>query len=1290
MSWDSSARGPSWRVLPTVAREVGSGSGPGGGFFSSGSASPGPWESPAREFFRFVWQPIPPREYIPEPPSRLATPLDPSLAPQQDPSASGRRGPIGSMKLLQPLISAAGFGAVLILGSCDGSVSGAAATGNLYIVQCSLGCSSGVGDDPSGGDQVSCSIGNTYQNQEITVLFSEQIDLVSINSASFRVVDASTGTTPQGTFTTDPTDPRRLIFRPSLSFDINGNPSFALLPDRTYQVTIPGVLQNDPPPYIRSISGRPNQNRLLCSVITSEGIVDPVPGSPSAAIYADVKTGVDPNGDPILLRNQLVNGPEDLVDVWSGSRIRIRFNDIMNLASVVNPQTGSAPFIRVEVDQDGDTSTADRTIIGGDYGSPLPSLDPGFTSDPFFQAYVDIANLETYVVFQPDLDLPSSGIGALPRLVTVSIPAAVVDLVGNGVTLENGGGLHSFTPEFVEFGELVIPQAGGEDFLVAGPDEDSNEDYRRSSGAWGGGQLSRGSGGGSGRLGELLIEQGETIELNSDYQVFPLAGRPMDLIGNVDSSLTGGPPNGTLGGFPDEILVTGMVEDPSNLGSLIPGSGFEFSRIRIQTGGSLRIVGKTPARVYSRGPVEIDAGGIINMSGATPGAHNSQTAKTVHPDWDAGSDYAVGDVVFHEAAVDYLDLENSPLPTPVNQYTAIAGSVSTNPIEPGVNPLSATFWELDGMVTPINAANGGDGGLGADRYDFSGASMLGLGANDPLSDAIANPGAVTNGRSGQGIGRTSGLQAIAEGLGAIRYPANYGNGNVTTGTEANPETDIWFNLQLLPEYGNDMRCVSLTIGRVGSGGAYSIDGTTGVSLSEEPTAQFPNVSLSNNPPDNPVGGNSGEVLLAPPNVDNTGYIKRKLDWFVGGANPVDFPAYLRGGSGGGGGGNHPYRTGVSGYNDSSTWACVGISSTFYSWHDHSGARGGFGGGALQLTSGRAITVNGRIDASGGIGGSSIPGSPGDYYQFGMPGGGGSGGVLRLQAPVISLGSAPGAGQPNPGRLDVSGGLGGAAGFSASAGGDGGAGLIWIEDDTGNLTHLGLANRILPDDPLDPQSLNWLGVNSPIAAPRRRPDSLSGSVSCWIRPPGNFFALNFRDDDGINTDPAEMAWNMNVLYISDAGPTVPIPFRGIDVAADVDNQLGGLSWEDFFGSELGPFGEGAENAPIVVRFQGARAMTGLDLNHSDTDGDIHNDPCNLTLTGVHSPIVPGSVSPWVDHPALLNDWAAQFGKPTPNMIRYTILFDHTINLPDGSVDVNGLFCRLKVAGVTGLYIMSDPN
>lgn len=1202
------------------------------------------------------------------------------------------------MKLLQPLLSAAGLGAILLLGSCDGtSSSGANSTGDLYIVSCSLGCSSGVGDDASGGDQVSCSIINTYQNQEISILFSEEIDLVSINSASFRVADASTGTTPQGTYSTDPTDPRRLIFRPALSFDINGNPNFALLANRAYQVTIAGVLQNDPPPYIRSVSGRPNQNRLLCSVITSEGIVDPVPGSPSVAIYADVKIGETPAGDPILLRNQLVNGSEDLTNVWSGSRIRLRFTDIMNLASVVNPQTGTAPFINIEVDQDGDTATNDRTSIGGTFGAPLPSLDPGFTSDPLFQSFVDVASLETYVVFQPDLDLPSSGIGALPRLVTVTVQPTVVDLVGNSVTLENGGGLHSFVPEFVAFGELMVPD-GGEDFTVGGADPASNEDTRRSSGTWGSGQLSQGQGGGSGRLGELVIEQGETVVLNSDYQLFPIAGRPMDLIGNAD-----GLPGSTLGGFPEEILVLGLVEDPQSPGTLVPGPGFEFSRIHIQAGGSLRIVGNAPARLYCRGRVDVDAGGIINLSGVTPAAQDSQTAKTVYPDWSASDDYLEGDSVFHQVLPDYLDPANSPPPTVVNQYTALAGNGSGNPIEPGVHNLSDTFWLLDRVATPFNAAGGGDGGLGADRYGFAaGSGMLGLDQNDEFTDALENPDAVTNGRPGQGVGRGEGIDARAEGLGADQYPLNYGDGSVLTFSNPNPLTAIWFNLQLLPEYANEMRCVSLTIGRVGSGGGYSTDGFPGVSLSEESDAQFPSIDPDtgvtplNNPPDQPAGGNSGDLFLAPPSLDNTDYIKRKLAWYLTLAGPdPDFPANLRGGSGGGGGGNHPYRTGAGGQNGSQTFPCVSVQSTFYTWHDHSGARGGFGGGALELYSGKSITINGRIDASGGTGGSSNPGTPGDYFQYGMPGGGGSGGALRILAPTISLGSAPGAGQPNPGRLDVSGGLGGAAGFSASAGGDGGAGLIWISDSAGVLDHGSLANRILPEDPNDPNSLGWLGLDSGGLAnylPRRRPESLSGSVSCWIRPPGNYFALNFREDDGINTDPALMAWNMSVIYDpNDGSPLLEIPFRGIDPGPDVAG-LGGQSWEEFYGKDLGFGGPAGQNAPVVVRFQGARTMAILDENHSDTDGNIYNDPCNLSLAGLGTPIVEGSVSPWVDHPALLNDWATQFGKPTPNMIRFTVLFDRTTNLSNGDpVDSDYLqLLAFHLKGVTGLYLMSDPN
>jgi hypothetical protein len=104
------------------------------------------------------------------------------------------------------------------------------------------------------------------------------------------------------------------------------------------------------------------------------------------------------------------------------------------------------------------------------------------------------------------------------------------------------------------------------------------------------------------------------------------------------------------------------------------------------------------------------------------------------------------------------------------------------------------------------------------------------------------------------------------------------------------------------------------------------------------------------------------------------------------------------------------------------------------------------------------------------------------------------------------------------------------------------------------------------------------------------------------------------------------------------------------------------------------------------------MAILDENHSDTDGNIYNDPCNLSLAGLGTPIVEGSVSPWVDHPALLNDWAAQFGKPTPNMIRFTVLFDRTTNLSNGDpVDPSYIqLLAFHLKGVTGLYLMSDPN
>ena len=61
--------------------------------------------------------------------------------------------------------------------------------GDMHVVSCSLGCTNG-----NGGEQVFCSIINTFQNQEISVSFSEPIDLFSVNSSSFRVVNVANGT----------------------------------------------------------------------------------------------------------------------------------------------------------------------------------------------------------------------------------------------------------------------------------------------------------------------------------------------------------------------------------------------------------------------------------------------------------------------------------------------------------------------------------------------------------------------------------------------------------------------------------------------------------------------------------------------------------------------------------------------------------------------------------------------------------------------------------------------------------------------------------------------------------------------------------------------------------------------------------------------------------------------------------------------------------------------------------------------------------------------------------------
>ncbi|MCP3918751.1 MAG: Ig-like domain-containing protein [bacterium] len=1068
-------------------------------------------------------------------------------------SASGTR---------RSLALATGLSLVLGLSACSGSGNGNEAGefgGDMYVTSCSLGCTDG-----EGGEQVFCSIINTFQNQEISVLFSEPIDLFTVNSSSFRVVNVANGTSPVGQFFLDPTSSKRLIFRPALTFDENGNPVFGFDPNTSYEITIPGESQGDDPPFIRSTEGRKNQSRLQCTIVTTEGVVDPVPGPPVVELFAAIHV---PGGEfthpcPLVpgtsdLSYQTVTRAPDpeLADVSSLSDIVFRFDDIMNVATMVNPSSGTAPFIRVFFDTDGLVPTTDdRVQISGTY-----------------EFDVDLERLETYLCFSPSLPIPSAGgNAALPRRVVVVIPETVSDLVGQPTLPENGGGTLAFIPVVIAAMDVTLPD-GPEDFTFSSPDPNSSEDGARSGAFWGGGLLQHGQGGGSGRLGDLVVGAGETLVLNTDSQDFPIGFDEINIIGNPDAM---------TGEFPTTITVTDGV--------------FEFASVFIKSGGTVRLEGINPARVYCRGPLTIENGGFIDVSGITPEQHES----------------------------------TRPMP----EQEALDAV-----------PMGMTLDD----VFPL-APNAGRGGFGSDRFDHSmNPQMLALTNTDPESNAIENVGADTRGRNGSGVAR---LVDEAEGRGGIQYPVDMPFAPFTENVSFphGASSDIVFD----PVFA-ELRCRSAMVGGVGSGGGYATDGAPGIPGSFIPTTEFPGPTApnnSNNPSPTP-GGDSSQIGLNAPNPTNAGYIRRVLRWQAG---------FLNGGSGGGGGGTHQYWTRASGYAPpTTTFPCISPQSIYRAWHDHSGASGGSGGGGIHITSGKRMQIDGVIDATGGNGGSARNSQVADDYgRFAMPGGGGSGGSVRLQGLVVALGSGAG-------RINVSGGDGGTTFIvdDTTTGGAGGTGLIRVEDaNVGpeQISAAALAPSILPFEPAD-NSLGWLSVApNGWANARERPGSMTASSSCWILPDGNFFAITLQEDAG--TLPEEQAWNMDVLW--QPGPTeIVVPYRGFPNPLSVNE-----SFEDMFGNNIGhDLMMGESGAPIVVRFQGARL-----------DGTIAN-LCDVDISDPVQPIVTGSVTPWVDHPSKLNLHPIK-----PNVVRYVIVFDGTTQ---GTTEPNppGLTLLTAVNGITNLRI-----
>ncbi len=995
----------------------------------------------------------------------------------------------------------------------------------MFIETCTLGCGSG-----QGGSQVSCQFNQTAVNQEIAVFFSEPVDPGSISSASFQIINLVSGAAPNGTRFRDPNNPRKLLFRPEVSFEDDGTISFGFEQDATYRVTVPGTAQGDSGPFIRSTGGASNSSRLSCDIFTSQSAVDLVPGPPLVQIF--VKTAITATPDPSdFVPNVLVTDVPPIVDLWQGSDIRFEFNDLMNPATLANPTTGDSAFVTVEVDLDGNLATPDRTTL---FGSYTVQLDP--------------IQLRTTMIFTPSEGIPSSGSldplindNGLPRKVIITVPSNLQDVasnpLGNPITA-------AITPEFIEIDPVTLPDADGESFTNT-----ANQDIPRSGASrddipmWANGRLTRAWGGGRGRLGELVVRGGTTLTLSTDNQTFPL-----DLTGQHDL-LTN--------------QVPGVDYDPLTIIDwptiTVTDGVFEFTSLVVEAGGTLRFSGMQPVRLLVRGNVNIL--GVVDVSGAAPVNHNS----------------------------------------------------TVNTGEPGA----------------AGGPNGGAGGAGATRFDFNAPnSMLTLmgGAQNQAVD-LAPGVANVDGITGVGVGR---LDMIAAGFGGLHWPTATPL-NATLGPPANMDFHV-------TPYVEDT-CASVQSGRPGAGGSYGTNGMPGVPMTPAPLS-FDNVSNIPGPSEGggfPMG--NSDLMLEPPGAQP---VIRRLAFEAG---------HLRGGSGGGGGGASVFESTSDGFGT----FCDLSGASVAAWRDHSAAGGGGGGGALQLVAGGpTIGITGLVDAGGGNGGRSLPALPTDTTilsrrsKNAMPGGGGSGGAIRIQAvnfPTSSLGLAL------PPRLDAAGGTGGTNAHLAQ-GGAGGAGLIRLEGLNSQPSPALTAPLLAPTDVaiVGPDAQNILSVGAWVQ-PRVRPESYSGAMSCWMRPTGSFFQLVFLPDSPMNPDPSmRYGWDMTVLYGS---PALPYSYRDPTISPFPDE-----SFEERFGNQ---FDQPLPGSYIVVRFQGARAA-----------GDL-TDLCNVDPV---TQLVQNSLTPWVTHPSDLNDFS-----PRPNIVRFSVTFDLAA-LPGSQ--------QAQIQGVTGLKIRMQPD
>jgi hypothetical protein len=1079
------------------------------------------------------------------------------------------RARFSALSVLLALTACGGTG-----GDPAGSIdAGPGGTGGMSIVACSLGCSSTL----SGA--ISCGVNQVYVNQELTVEFSQPVDPTSLNSLSFRVV-SQTGSSPSGQYSVDPANSRRAIFRPLVSFGSDGLPQFGLDPALTYTLKVPAFTAGDLGFFVRSVGGSKNTTELNCSVVPSLGVNDIVPGAPVVTTYVEEIEKVVVDGEVVGVN---VLSSTNILQVQPGvspsSRVRFVFNDVMNPATLVNAVTGTSDFIEVRVDIDGLlTDSTDQLAIPGAY-----TLD--IIQTP--------TKNETEVIFTPKSTFPTAGIddGGPPRQIVIVLPPTITDLGGN--PLANSGKLSFITTlqDSPILEDVSVDFANAPNYVAATVDAAATGMLLDTGFTGSGlgetfdGRMLRALGGGSGRLGSLVVEPGEELILSTGPvpTVFgpELTTGPVESGGavvqyNVQSTILD---DGLypIDPFPDlngnEWFEDGVLDNgPGTTNWTVSDGVFEFASLEVKSGGRITFVGDNPVRLFVRGSMLVD--GLVRAEG-------------------------LSGTTDHDA---------------LGEFEKLIGAIPVAGPDDNGNGVADGFGSA-GALGGAGGARGGDGGDRSIASNLVGVGPVGGGAtNAPPGGAFpwnfagfsaAAPGDIQLDGSA-GLGRSGAGPAGGDDFGAgqpgSRFPVDFPG--QTTGTISDFGGLVFNNF-----------CQSIQFAAGGTGGSFAAPGG------------LPDYII---PPGLASLGGAVDPVIPVPSSSVLRAFEQELD-------PARPGGGLIGGSGGGGGGTGAAYCKSSGlpFNCGFANPALGPSLQYLEFYDGSGCGGGGGGGAMQVQVGYELEVNGAISVRGGVGGGLLSNAP-PVRGATAPGGGGSGGSLLVQAYVLDLADFPGI-------LDVSGGDGGRVQPTGSLGGVGSPGILQVENGS-SLADPGLPADFLPfaQDPLlslvdDPVN-GIIGVGTRVTpvlsisettqsggpfnvddvlrvdgwAPNNNgPGASYGLQSCWLVPNPDAFSVQFVGDADDGSGGVDLGWDLLFELGGLVSTGEVVSYRG-EPSPAIAALTGGLSIEEATLNSLG-------NSPIVVRWQGARAVEPIE------------DPCQVFLSGPASPLLAGSLTPWLASP-----------------------------------------------------------